>query len=183
MLKAAFALILFVTVAAQAAEPASAQAKPAMPLAAAQAAQCPDPAFHQFDFWIGDWDTFDPDSPAPTVIGRARIDPIAAGCAIHELYEQRDGLIGDSILSYDAVRKVWQQTWVDNHGSLMVNSGAFKDGAVTMEGETHQRSGKMYRQRITWRAEGDGVRELSTRSMDGGKTWEPFFDVLFKKRM
>jgi len=37
-------------------------------------------------------------------------------------------------------------------------------------------------QRITWKIEGNGVREFSVRSKDGGKTWEPFFDVLFKKR-
>src|SRR4051794_15415747 len=36
-----------------------------------------------------------------TSVARAHVDPIAAGCAVHELYEQTDGLIGDSILSYD----------------------------------------------------------------------------------
>ena len=140
------------------------------------------PEFRQFDFWIGDWDTFESDHSVPESIARARVTPIAAGCAIHELYEQTDGLIGDSILSYDPVRKVWQQTWVDNRGSLIVISGAFKDGAVTMEGEMRLRNGKMFLQRITWKAERDGVREFSVRSKDGGKTWEPFFDVLFKKR-
>jgi len=65
---------------------------------------------------------------------------------------------------------------------LLVISGAFKDGAVTMEGEMHLRNGNKVLQRITWKIEGDGVREFSVRSKDGGKTWEPFFDVLFKKR-
>ena len=55
-----------------------------------------------------------------TSIARARVDLIAGGCAVHELYEQTDGLIGDSILSFDPVRKVWQQTWVNNGGGLMV---------------------------------------------------------------
>jgi hypothetical protein len=185
MLRLPFALLFAVAFTAQAAEPAAAQAKPAASptaLASAQAARCPDPEFRQFDFWLGDWDTFESDNSAPGSIARARIAPIAAGCAIHELYEQTDGLIGDSILSYDAVRKVWQQTWVDNRGSLLVISGAFKDGAVTMEGEMHLRNGNKVLQRITWKVEGGGMREFSTRSKDGGKTWEPFFDVLFKKR-
>jgi hypothetical protein len=185
MLRLPFALVFVVALTAHAAEPVAAQALPAKStaaLAAAQAARCPDPEFRQFDFWLGDWDTFESDNSVPNSIARARIDPIAAGCAIHELYEQTDGLIGDSILSYDPVRKVWQQTWVDNRGSLLVLSGAFKDGAVTMEGEMRLRNGNKFLQRITWKIEGDGVREFSTRSKDGGKTWEPFFDVLFKKR-
>ena len=177
MLKLSFALFFVVAFAAQA-KPATSLAAPA----AAQAARCPDPEFRQFNFWLGDWDTFESDYSEPNSIARARIDPIAAGCAIHELYEQTDGLIGDSILSYDPLGKVWQQTWVDNRGSLLVISGAFKDGAVTMEGEMRLRNGSRVLQRITWKVEADGVREFSMRSKDGGKTWEPFFDVLFKKR-
>jgi len=180
MLKLLFPLL--VAAAAHAAGPAAAQAQPPLSpaaLKAAQAAKCPAPEFRQFDFWLGDWDTFETDNSDPNSIARTHVDPIAAGCAIHELYEQTDGLIGDSILSYDPVRKVWQQTWVDNRGSLLVLSGAFKDGAVTMEGESRRSSGKVFQQRITWKAEKGGVREFSVISKDGGKTWEPFFDVLF----
>jgi hypothetical protein len=49
-----------------------------------------------------------------------------AAAAIHELYEQTDGLIGDSILSFDPVRRAWQQTWVTNGGTLMVLTGVFR---------------------------------------------------------
>jgi hypothetical protein len=141
---------------------------------------CDVPEYRQLDFWLGDWDTFDP-GDSTTSIARAHVDLIAAGCAVHELYEQTDGLIGDSILSFDPVRKLWQQTWVTNRGSLMVITGRFKDGVLTLEGATHLRSGKSPLQRITWKAEGSGVRESSVMSKDGGKTWEPAFDVLFQK--
>src|SRR5690349_789161 len=57
--------------------------------------------YHQLDFWIGDWDTFETSDPTSPSEARTHVDPIAQGCAIHELYEQTDGLIGDSILSYD----------------------------------------------------------------------------------
>ena len=181
MLRIPFALAC-VFVLALALGPVAHAANAAVSLAAAQAPQCPDPEFRKFDFWLGDWDTFESDRSVPGSVARTRVKHIAAGCAIHELYEQNDGLIGDSILSYDPVRKVWQQTWVDNRGTLIVVSGAFKDGAVTMDGEMRLRSGKMLLQRITWKIETDGVRESSMRSRDGGKTWEPFFDVLFKKR-
>jgi hypothetical protein len=139
--------------------------------------------YRQLDFWIGDWDTFESDAPSGPSIARARVKPIAQGCAIHELYEQNDGLIGDSILSYDAVRKQWQQTWVTNRGAIMVLWGHFKDGALVLEGEVHLRDGKSVLQRITWKAQGKGVRESAVMSKDGGKTWAPAFDVLFQKRV
>ena len=66
------------------------------PPAAAQAVRkpgCAAPEYRQFDFWLGDWDTFEADDPK-TAIARTHVDPIAAGCAVHELYEQADGRAG-----------------------------------------------------------------------------------------
>lgn len=143
---------------------------------------CAATEYHQLDFWIGDWDTFESEDANGPSVARARVEPIAQGCAIHELYEQNDGLIGDSILSYDPVRKQWQQTWVTNRGSLMVLWGGFKDGALILEGESHLRDGSTVMQRITWSVQGKGVREAAVQSKDGGKTWTPAFDVLFLKR-
>lgn len=141
---------------------------------------CAAPEYRQLDFWLGDWDTFDAGGDA-TPVARARVDLIAAGCAVHELYEQADGLIGDSILSFDPARRLWQQTWVTNRGSLMVIAGRLADGALTLEGEMHTKDGRTLPQRITWRVEGTAVRESSVVSRDGGKTWEAAFDVLFRK--
>lgn len=143
---------------------------------------CNEAEYRQLDFWIGDWDTFETDAPSEPSIARARIKKIAQGCAIHELYEQSDGLIGESILSYDSVRKQWQQTWVTNRGAIMVLWGSLKDGALILEGEVHLQNGKSVMQQITWKAQGKGVRESAVTSKDNGKTWVPAFDVLFLKR-
>jgi hypothetical protein len=150
--------------------------------AATTSSHCTAQEHRQLDFWIGDWDTFETDAPGGPSVARARVEPIAQGCALHELYEQGDGLIGDSILSYDSVRKQWQQTWVTNRGSLMVLWGGFKDGALILEGDVHLRDGKSVIQRITWQAQGDSVRESAVLSKDGGKTWAAAFDVVFRKR-
>ncbi len=155
----------------------------AFPSAAAFASpNCSAPEYHQLDFWIGDWDTFEADAPGGPPIARARVEPIAEGCAIREFYEQGDGLVGDSILSYDPVRKQWQQTWVTNRGALMVLWGNFKDGKMVLEGEAHLQDGRSVMQRITWETHGNGVRESAVMSKDGGKTWTAAFDVSFRKR-
>jgi hypothetical protein len=157
------------------------QAVPIQAAAQPTSANCSAAEYHLLDFWIGDWDTFEGDAPGGTSVARAHVGPIAEGCAIHELYEQSDGLIGDSILSYDPVRKGWQQTWVTNRGSIMVIAGNFNDGVLVLEGEVHLMDGRSVTQRITWKAQDQGVRESAVLSKDGGKTWMPAFDVLFVK--
>jgi hypothetical protein len=152
----------------------------AMPVHAAGSA-CAGADYHALDFWLGDWDTFDSDAPHGASIARAHVDAIAEGCAVHELYEQSDGLIGDSILSFDPVKKAWQQTWVTNHGALMVITGHLVDGALVLEGESHLADGRSVVQRITWTREADGVRESAVMSKDAGKSWTPAFDVVFRK--
>ena len=144
--------------------------------------RCSTVEYRQFDFWIGDWDTFEMEDLNGPSIARAWITPIVDGCALHERYEQSDGLVGDSILSFDPVRRQWQQTWITNRGSNMVLWGELRDAALVLEGEVHLHDGATVLQRITWRTEGDGVRETAVLSRDGGAHWEPAFDVLFRKR-
>lgn len=155
------------------------------PVAPAQSAThrtpgCSEPERHQLDFWLGDWDTFEPVGDPGVSQARAHVDSILAGCVVHELYEQTDGLIGDSFLSYDSITKKWQQTWLTNFGAYMFLTGNFKDGVLTLEGTSHTKT-KDLPHRITWKAEKGGVRETGVMSMDGGKTWVPAFDVLFLK--
>ncbi len=156
--------------------PAASAASPAT-----MSPSCGAAEYHQLDFWIGDWDTLETEAPHGPLVARARVESIAQACAIHELYEQEDGLVGDSILSYDPVRRQWQQTWVTNRGSIMVLWGRFDDGALVLEGEIHLRDGSSVLQRITWKGQAQGVRESADLSKDGGKTWAPAFDVLFVK--
>ncbi|HEY6941308.1 DUF1579 family protein [Dokdonella sp.] len=144
---------------------------------------CTDAAYHQLDAWIGEWDVFDTEAPSGPVQGRTIVRSIVGGCALHERYEQADGLVGDSILSYDAARRQWQQTWVTNRGSFMAIAGNAKnDGALVLEGEVHLANGTTVLQRITWTMQGTDVRESAVVSKDRGATWTPAFDVLFRTR-
>ena len=82
---------------------------------------------------------------------RAHVDSILADCALHELYEQNDGLVGDSFLSYDAITRKWQQTWLTNFGAYMFLTGTFSDGVLTLHGSSHTKT-KDVPMRITWKA-------------------------------
>ena len=59
---------------------------------------------------------------------------------------------------------------------------SYKDGVLVLEGDVHLADGTSFLQRIAWSEQDDGVRERAELSRDGGKTWAPAFDVLFRKR-
>ena len=154
----------------------------AMTLAtAARAAPC-DAAEHRgFDFWIGQWQVHTPDGK---LAGHNRIEPGYGGCVLHERYEAaRGGYRGESLNAYDAARKVWHQTWVDNGGLLLVLEGGLRDGAMVLEGRGTGRDGQPVRHRITWTPSPDGsVRQHWETATGADGPWRTSFDGRYTKR-
>jgi hypothetical protein len=137
---------------------------------------CAGPAYHQFDFWAGDWDAFDVGSPVQ--VARARVDRILDGCVLHEDYRGSDGHHGESFTIYDASRKVWHQSWVTNRGELLVIEGTMEDDSMVLSGMDHAKGALV---RGEWKPENGNVRETAATSTDGGKTWKPWFDLVFRR--
>jgi hypothetical protein len=145
------------------------------PRAACQAAE-----FHQFDFWIGDWEVRNPDG---SKAGSNRIEPILGGCALQENWTGAGGGSGKSLNMYDRRRKVWHQTWVDAQGNMLQLDGSFADKRMTLTGESPDSSGGTVLNRIIWEQTAPGrVRQLWESSRDGGKTWTVAFDGRYIKR-
>ncbi len=142
---------------------------------------CAAPEYRQFDFWIGDWDVFDVDNPTVRV-ARVRVDRILDGCVLREDYEDASGHKGQSFSIYDASRRVWHQSWVTNRGQLLVIEGEFQRGEMVLKGADRTASGRKRQVRGAWRAVEGGVRETAVTSIDGGKTWKLWFDLLFRLR-
>ena len=140
---------------------------------------CSSPAYRQFDFWVGDWDVFDAEKPE-VKSAHVRVDSILGGCVLREQYEDPSGAKGESFTIYDATRKVWHQTWVTNHGRLLTIEGNFRDGEMVLAGADRTMDGKERHVRGVWKAVQGGVQETAVTSMDGGKTWQPWFDLMFR---
>jgi hypothetical protein len=143
------------------------------------APKCAAPEHRQLDFWLGDWDAYDL-ADANKRVARNRVDRILDGCALREVYEQTDGLVGESFSLYDASRKVWHQTWVTNRGQLLILEGKSRDGRLTLTGTQPAAGGGVQTIRAVWYPQGDGVRETAEISSDSGKTWKPLFDIMFR---
>ncbi len=161
----AFALLLLVVI--------------AVPAPAAQSGACSAPQYRQFDFFAGDWDTYDVAAPNK-IVARNAVQIILDGCVVHEDYRQSDGLHGESYSLYDAARKRWHQSWVTNRGELLLLDGGMQGERMVFTGKQRTKDGKPSLLRGVWYRQNDGVRETATRSLDGGRTWQPVFDIVFK---
>jgi hypothetical protein len=146
---------------------------------AVTAAACDDPAYRQFDFWIGEWQVHTPEGK---LAGTNRITREYGGCVLHERYTTPRGYSGESLNTYDPGRRVWHQTWVDNEGTLLLLEGRFSDGRMRLEGENTGNDGKKTRHRITWTPNTDGSVRQFWESTDGDGRWIVAFDGRYTKR-
>jgi hypothetical protein len=88
-------------------------------------------------------------------------------------------LHGESFSIYDATRKVWHQTWVTNHGRLLIIEGSFQSAEMFMSGIDYP-NGKERHIRGTWKPIPGGVSEIAATSTDATKTWSAWFDLVFR---
>lgn len=156
--------------------------KPIVQQAHLLAKPCDRPECRQFDFWIGEWDVF---NPAGQKVADSSIQLILNDCVILENYSTRPmgPYEGKSFNVYDQVEKKWKQTWVDVTGSILELSGEFKDGVMDLRGEAKPQPGQTTRllNQITWKKLPDGtVNQVWNQSSDGGKTWTKAFDGIYK---
>ena len=153
-------------------------ARPLPSPAPAGPAPCTAPEYRQFDFWIGDWDGFDGDNR----MARTHVDRILDGCVLREGYEGTNGLNGESFSIYDAARKEWRQSWVTNRGQLLLIEGNLQADTMVLAGSYKSAGGGETLVRGTWKPLNGGVRETAVTSIDGGQTWNPWFDLVFRPR-
>lgn len=141
-----------------------------------------DPAYRQFDFWIGEWDV---ENPQGQVVGRSSIQLIEGDCVILENYTgvRNPSYSGRSFNVFDAAMNRWRQFWVDNQGGVLEFSGVYTHRelryAATLVGPDSQ----TVLHKLTFFHREDGtVRQLWEQSTNGGSTWKVAFDGLYKKR-
>lgn len=145
----------------------------------ANASACSSSEYHQFDFWVGNWDAFEV-ADLKTSGAHLRVEKILGGCVLKETYDGASGVEGQSFSIYDRTRGVWHQSWVTSRGQLLTIEGGMQDGKMVLSGADKTADGKDRLVRGTWAQEAEGVRETAVRSTDGGKTWELWFDLIFK---
>ncbi len=150
--------------------------------AAQQPVPCSGEEYHQFDFWIGEWEVFDPKGKK---VGENKIEKILNGCVLKESWVSASPNRGHSFNIYDQTKKQWHQTWVDNGGNLLQLDGKIHQGSMILKGMTQGQNGQVLN-RITWTPEEENkkkyVRQVWDISHDNGVTWQTIFDGLYVEK-
>ena len=142
----------------------------------------PPPESHQFDFWLGEWNVFA--NGTDKQIGESRVESVVDGWALLENWTTggQQGT-GKSLNSFNRASGQWQQYWVGGGGGISFYKGGLVDGKIVMIADAVTPKGPPYQLRGTWTPNADGsVRQEFDLSTDGGKTWQPNFDGLYKRK-
>ena len=137
------------------------------------------------DFWVGTFEVFIGD----VKVGDNHIERVVNGCAIIENWVAASGGEGKSLFYFDAAADTWTQVWVTGNtralGGLKVKRflGLGSDGTVQFQSEQAAPGGGTYLDRTTLTPlEGGSFRQLIEISGDGGETWRPTFDAVYRSK-
>jgi len=150
---------------------------------------CDTPEGKQLDFWVGEWELSWPaeqfGGPAgDSGHGTNTITKILSECIVQEEFRFPQGNFnGHSVSVYNAKKKHWQQTWVDNQGGYLLFTGDFKDNKMELRTEPANRNGKEFISRMVFKnIEKNSLDWDWQNSTDGGKSWNDQWNIHYKRK-
>lgn len=144
---------------------------------------CSSKEAEQFDFWLGSWKAEWKDSEGKSQYGRNLITKGFGNCVIEENFATDDGTFtGRSLSVYNARKKMWQQTWVDNTGAYMEFTGGKDGDNMYLQRKVTNKEGKEILQKMTFT---DIQKNSFTwnweSSSDNGGTWTLNWQILYSR--
>lgn len=94
---------------------------------------CAGPMHRQFDFWLGEWNVFNPDE---VQVGTNVVTSELDGCVVTESWMGAGGIPGRSINTFDAETGQWHQMWTSANfrQHLRMAGGIDERGRMVLEG-------------------------------------------------
>jgi hypothetical protein len=147
---------------------------------AAARAACTAAAYHQFDFFVGQWSVYDAKGHP---VGSDDVEKRLNGCVIYERYTNPDGSVGIGLSGYQAKLGTWHQDFMGDDGLVVALDGAKGAGAaMVMSGHDYPADGTRRLDRGIWTVHGAVVEETWLVSTDNGKTWKTQFHGFFHRK-
>lgn len=147
-------------------------------LQAQQNCSCCSDQHHQFDFWIGKWDVF---NPAGKKVGENTITQVQDNCVLLENWVSTG--TGTSYNYYDPADSTWNQLYLDNQGTILKLKGKFEDNKMILWSNEVRGQNGNYRNRITWQLLPDGhVSQKWDIVALNGTVLSVAFDGVYKKK-
>jgi hypothetical protein len=149
------------------------------PVATANAA--PPAEARQFDFWVGEWEVFDPEGRK---VGENSIRLAHGGWVLIERWRGAGGLTGSSLSAFHAATpQHWTQYWADSSGGELFMKGRLVSGSMVLEERSTDAQGRPVVQRTTWTPNPGGtLRQHWQTSHDGGASWQTTFDGTYRRK-
>lgn len=135
----------------------------------------------QFDFWVGEWTVGNGTGPGNA---KSFVQKILGSCVVFENWTDAFGGEGKSFNVFDSINNRWQQTWVDDKGTLTEYYGNLRgDSMVLTTKALPQAGGKNLFRRMTFSPQKDGrVRQHGEVSNDGISGWTTEFDLYYTRK-
>ena len=133
------------------------------------------------DFWVGDWDVY---NPAKQAAGQSSVQNILGGCVVLENWAGGYGDSGKSFNWYNTSTGEWQQTWVaDQAYSTEYRGGRLEGNTMVFLADATTPQGTRAKTRLSLMAiDPNRVRQHFEKSTDDGKTWATTTDLLYVRR-
>jgi len=142
-----------------------------------------DPAFDQWDFWLGEWNVYGNDAQR-ALVGTNSISKHYSNCLITETWLSTNGNGGSSINYYNPVKGQWRQVWVSNGYSIDYSGGLNDQGQMVLEGAIDyygKSSSTPFRGIWTPRDNGDVVQRFEIYDAENDQ-WNVWFEGLYVKQ-
>lgn len=138
----------------------------------------------EFDFWLGHWDVYGNKERTGPLFGKNHIEKQQNHCLMMENWNGSGGSIGTSMNYYDGTLGKWVQHWVSG-GTVINIEGGLTKGSMLLVGKIfymNTQTNPIRDFRGTWTPiEKNLVRQFFEESIDGGKTWTPWFEGFYFK--
>ena len=144
-----------------------------------------------FDFLEGSWDavcrvpTPDGWSQAPGTMTASRALDGRVSLELFEGIYHGGAVKGIGLRAFNRETGGWEHTWTDNlePAPFRVWKGVFRDGKIDFFAEWTAPDGRPVRSRLTWSdITADSAHWESSRSSDGGGTWQLHWVIDFRRR-
>ena len=138
------------------------------------------PSARQFDFWIGEWDVYNPEKQ---LAGTNVIQKILGGCALMENWTGTFGGTGKSLNWFNPGAGYWQQTWVSDRAFTQEYREGRLDGTTLRFLGDQKTAQGVQRVRLSFTPlAANRVRQHAESSSDGGTTWATVYDFLYLRQ-
>lgn len=158
---------------------APAETETAQAAAPAQPVPCDSPAYHAFDFWVGEWEVFGPDG---TKAGDNRISRQEGGCLLLEEWTSAGGNTGQSYNFYEPVADEWRQVWVSRGAVIDYVGNLTETGSMRLEGDIKYRNQTSFPFMGEWTLQDDGsVVQHFEQYNPETDTWDEWFTGTYRR--